>query len=254
LVGTLRHAQHRRVPEMQQALARRHSAMAPRTVWHLLERDEALVALALAAPLRLQRVTTTHGRVILALDGRQPAGGHEGLWGLRDCLSAEVLLARSLLSATPAARADLLRAVRQALRVPIVGGISAGQSSSRCAVATAWPQVPHQLGHCHSRREAAKPVSEADRHAQKERNKHVRGGRPLERQLDTRTAPAAEVMRGSGSAGRRALTDDGHPPRAASGLKRSDRLTAISTRLERVAKRGPCLSPWAGSRRCSTGA
>jgi putative transposase len=38
----------------------------------------------------------------LALDGLQPDVGHEVLWVLRDCLSGEVLLARSLLSATSA--------------------------------------------------------------------------------------------------------------------------------------------------------
>ena len=35
------------------------------------------------------------GRVILALDGLQPDVGQEVLWVLRDCLSGEVLLARS---------------------------------------------------------------------------------------------------------------------------------------------------------------
>jgi hypothetical protein len=36
------------------------------------------------------------GRVVLALDGLQPDVGHEVLWVLRDCLSGEVLLTRSL--------------------------------------------------------------------------------------------------------------------------------------------------------------
>jgi hypothetical protein len=36
--------------------------------------------------------------VILVLDGLQPDVGHEVLWVLRDVLSGEVLLARSLLS------------------------------------------------------------------------------------------------------------------------------------------------------------
>jgi hypothetical protein len=254
LVGTLRHAQHRSVPEIHQELEHRRIAIAPRTVLHLLERYDELVALSLADPLRLQRVTQTHGRVILAIDGLQPDVGHEVLWVLRDCLSSEVLLARSLLSATQDDLADLMRAVQQALRVPIVGVISDGQSSIRCAVATALPTVPHQLCHFHYLREAAKPVYEADRHAKKELKKHVRGVRPLERQLEKRPDPEAEVIRGYCSAVRSALTDDGHPPLAASGLKLYDRLTAISTSLEGVAKRGPCLSLLSGSRRSSNGA
>jgi hypothetical protein len=70
--------------------------------------------------------------------------------------------------------------------------------------------------------------------------KRVRGIRPIERQLEGRTDPAAEVMRGYCSAVRSALTDDGRPPLAASGLKLHDRLTAISDSLERVEKRGAC--------------
>jgi hypothetical protein len=38
--------------------------------------------------------------VILALDGLQPDVGHEVLWVIREYLSGEVLLARSLLSGT----------------------------------------------------------------------------------------------------------------------------------------------------------
>ena len=254
LVGTLRHAQHRSVPEIHHELERRRIAIAPRTVLHLLERYDELVALALADPLRLQRVTKTHGRVILALDGLQPDVGHEVLWVLRDCLSAEVLLARSLLSATQEDLADLLREVKRALGVPIIGVISDGQSSIRCAVAKALPDIPHQLCHFHYLREAAKPVYEADRHAKKELKKRLRGVRPIERQLDKRTDPEAEVMRGYCNAVRSALTDDGHPPLAASGLTLHDRLSAISTSLERSAKRGCYPSPLSDFRRSSTGA
>ena len=78
----------------------------------------------------------------MALDGLQPDVGHEVLWVLRDCLSGEVLLARSLLSATQEDLAALLREVKQALTVPIVGVISDGQLSIRAAVAEALPQVP----------------------------------------------------------------------------------------------------------------
>jgi hypothetical protein len=38
--------------------------------------------------------------VILAIDGLQPDMGHEVLWVIRDCLSGEILLAQTLLSAT----------------------------------------------------------------------------------------------------------------------------------------------------------
>jgi hypothetical protein len=239
-VGQQRYGHHRSVPEIHQALVERRVAVAPRTVPNLLERYDELVALSLQDTARLRRLTQPQGRVILARDGLQPDVGQEVLWVLRDCLSGEVLLARSLLSATHTALAVLLREVKQALDVPIVGMISDGQLSIRRAVAHALPEVPHQLCHFHYLQEAAKPIYEADRHAQKVLKKHVRGVRPLERAAEGRTDPEAEVIRGSCSAVRRALTDDGRPPLAAAGLQLHDRLHAIAQSLERVETRGPC--------------
>ena len=243
LVGTLRYAQHRSVPEIHHELERRRVVIAPRTVLHLLERYDELLALSLTDTARLQRLTAAQGQVILALDGLQPDVGHEVLWVLRDCLSGVVLLARSLLSATHEDLATLLTEVRQSLQVPIVGVISDGQLSIRRAVAQALPKIPHQLCHFHYLREAAKPIYEADRHAKKELKKRVRGVRPLERQLAGRSDPEAEVVRGDCAAVRSALTDDGRPPLEASGLTLHDRLSAVTTSLERVEKRGPCLRP-----------
>ena len=61
------------------------------------DQDEAL---STADPQRLGPLLRDQGRVVLAIDGLQPDVGHEVLWVLRDCLSGEILLARSLLSAT----------------------------------------------------------------------------------------------------------------------------------------------------------
>jgi len=239
-VGTLRYAQHRSLPEIHQHLRHRGVAIAPRTVTHLLERYDELLTLSLTDTARLQRITQSQGRVILALDGLQPDVGHEVLWVLRDCLSGEVLLARSLLSATQPDLAVLLRTVRQNVPVPIVGIVSDGQLSIRGAVAEVFSDVPHQLCHFHYLHEAAKPMYDADRHAKKARKKRVRGVRPIERRLEGRRDPEAEVVRGYCAAVRSALTDDGRPPLEASGLKLHDRLTAMTARIERVEKRGPC--------------
>jgi hypothetical protein len=214
-----------------------------------LERYDELLALSLQDTIRLERLTQGRGQVLLALDGLQPDVGHEVLWVLRDCLSGEVLLAQSLLSSTQEDLAELLRAVKQALKVPIVGIITDGQPSIRRAVAKALPEVPHQLCQFHYLREAAKPIYEADRHAKKERKKHVRGVRPIERQLEGRRDPEAKVISGYCSAVRSALTDDGPAPLAASGLKLHDRLHAITHSLERVEKRGLCPRLSCASRR-----
>ena len=103
--------------------------------------------------------------------------------------------------------------------------------------------MPHPLCHFHYLHEAAKPIYEADRHAKKVLKKYVRGVRPLERAVEGRTDPEAEVIRGYCSAVRSALTDDGRPPLAAAGLQLHERLNAMTQSLGRVEKRGPCPRP-----------
>src|SRR5947209_2275100 len=165
LVGRLRHAEHRSVPEIHQELTRRGVAIALRSVSNLLDRYDELRALATADRERLHALLRKQRRVVLAIDGLQPDVGHEVLWVLRDCLSGEILLARSLLSATVQDLKALVTEVRRALPVPIRGVISDGQSTIRKAVARALPGVPNPLCHFHYLREAAQPIYEADRHA-----------------------------------------------------------------------------------------
>jgi hypothetical protein len=238
LVGTLRYISHRSIPEIHQALHDRGVSIAERTVTHLLQRYEELVALRLSEKPRLRECFKEQGQVILALDGLQPDVGHEVLWVLRDCLSGEILLIRSLLSACEADLANLLREVQQALNVPIRGVISDGQHSIRNAVQAVLPDVPHQLCHFHYLREAAKPVYEADRHAKKELKKYLRGVRPIERSVEHRRDAEADAVRGYCLAVRSALTDDGRPPLGAPGLKLHERLSTIVASLTRVSEKG----------------
>src|SRR5262249_41093504 len=93
-VGRLRYAEHRSIPEIHQARTRRGALLAQRTVTNLLDRYDELRALQVADPKRLRPLLAQQGRVVLAIDGLQPDVGHEVLWGLRDCLSSEVLLTR----------------------------------------------------------------------------------------------------------------------------------------------------------------
>src|SRR6266516_3206454 len=198
-VGQQRYGHHRSVSDIHQALLERRVAVAPRTVTKLLERYDELVALSLQDTTRLQRITQVRGRIILALDGLQPDVGHEVLWVVRDCHSGEILLARSLLSATVEDLKGLLTEVRQALPVPIRG-----------------------------------VIYDADRHTKKELKKRVRGVRPIERQAEKEQSKEAEVVRDYCAAVRAAVTDDGRPPLAASGLKLHERLTKTAASLDRV--------------------
>jgi Transposase, Mutator family len=238
LVGRLRYAEHRSVPEIRAHLVGRQVAVSERTVTNLLDRYDELLAVALADDRRLRRLLASQQKVILAVDGLQPDVGHEVLWVLRDVLSGEVLLAKSLLSARQQDLAGLLSAVKASCPVPVAGVVSDGQRSIRKAVAAVFPGVPHQLCQFHYLREAARPIYEADRHAKKELKKKLRGVRKVERQVESRTDAEAEVVRGYCAAVRSALTDDGRPPLEASGLKLHARLEAIAGSLERAEKGG----------------
>jgi hypothetical protein len=238
-VGRLRHAEHRSIPEIHAELARRGVVIAERTVTNLLDRYDELLALSCSDASRLKRITSTAGRVILAVDGLQPDVGHEVLWVIRDVISGEALLARSLLSSTQADLAKLLDEVKDALSVPIAGVVSDGQSSIRKAVKKSLDGVPHQLCQFHYLREAARPVYEADRHAKVQLKKKVRGIRPIEREIEGRDDAEAKAIRGYCAAVRSALTDDGRAPLEAPGLKLAGRLEEVATSLDRVAgKRG----------------
>jgi hypothetical protein len=240
-IGSWRYREHRSVPEMHAALRACGLPISERTVTNLLDRYDELVALTVLDVERLRRLTQAHGRVILALDGLQPDVGHEVLWVLRDCLSGEVLLTRSLLSATEADLAPLLEEVRDALDVPIAAVVSDGQQSIRKAVARALPDLPHQLCQFHYLREAATPVFAADRHAKKELKKRVRGIRPIERSVEERDDAAAALVRGYAVAVRSALTDDGVAPLDAPGLRLHERLTKIVASVQRVEEKGADL-------------
>ncbi len=141
-IGRLRHAEHRSLPEIHAELTRHGVPICVRSVGNLLDRYDELLALSLSDVAQLRRLTAAAGRVILALDGLQSDVGHEVLWVLRDVLSGDVLLARSLLSSGQDDLARLIVEVKEALEVPIAGVISDGQHSIRKAVAEALPGVP----------------------------------------------------------------------------------------------------------------
>jgi hypothetical protein len=248
-VGAQRFGEHRSVPEIHRSLQARQLNVCERSVTNLVQRYEELVSLQVLDRPRLNERLRAQGRVVLAIDGLQPDVGNEVLWVIRECLSGEVLLARPLLSGTEPDLATLFRELLPVLPVPIVGVISDGQQSVRKAVASALPGVPHQLCQFHYLREAGHFIFEADRHAKKELKKQVRGIRPIERELETRTDAEAVAARAYCLAVRSALTDDGRVPLDAAGLRLVDRLAAIQASLDRVAEKRGSL---ATSGECAT--
>ncbi len=236
-IGAGRYQEHDTVAEMHRELTSRGVVMALRTVDNLLGRYEELVSVV--ATLAQRGRWQQQGRLILAVDGLQPEKGHEVLWVVREVLSSAVVLARSLLtSGRDDLRGLLHEAVAELDGVPVVGVISDGQLAIRQAVSDVWPGVPHQLCQFHYLREAGRPIWEADRHAQKELRKRVRGVRTVERAVEERTDSEAEVIRGYCAAVRGALSDSGQPPLEPGGLHLQQRLAAITASLDRVTAKG----------------
>jgi hypothetical protein len=248
LIGMLRYREHRSIPEIHRFLQERHVAIAQRTVTYLLERYEELLALRLADQARLKDILKQQGHVILALDGLQPYKHHDVLWVLRDTLSGEVLLARSLDSARQDDLADVLREVKDALPVPIVAVISDAQRPIRLAVQQVLPDVPHQLCQFHYLKEAAKPIVEADHHAKTELKKYTRGVREIERSVSKREDQEAKTIRGYCLAVRSTLADEGKPPLHLPGLLMHERLKTILASLERVEEKRGCQPSWSSLR------
>src|SRR5438552_13847910 len=228
LIGQWRFREHRSVPEMHRALLSRGVSITERSVTHLMQRYEELVALRILDHERIKMRLQQQGHVILAIDGLQPDVGHEVLWVVRDCLSEEILLARPLLSSTQGDLTVLLTEVKcqlKQLEVPVKGVISDGEETIGSAVAFVFPEVPHQLCQFHYLKDATKPLYEADRNAKTQLKKHLRGVRPIERALEEHRTPENDAIRGYCLAVRGSLTDDGRTPLQPSGLKLPDRVT-----------------------------
>lgn len=232
------------MPQIHQALRQKGVNICQRSVSNVLDRYDELLSVSVTDGNRIEKLLGSQKQVILAIDGLQAQVGHEVLWVIRDCLSESILLARSLLSSRGSDLSEMICEVVEALPQTCAAVVSDGQLSIRNAVAQALPGIPHQLCHYHYYKEAFKPLTEADRHAKKELKKLVRQRtcphvvRPIERSVADQQDPISEVVNGYCLAVRSALTDDGHPPLDAPGLRLHERLTHIHSSLDSVEKRG----------------
>ena len=240
LVGALRYREHQSVPEIHRGLRERGVAIAERTVTNLLDRYDELVATSAG---RRRPAAGGPGRAGAGDPGaRRPAAGRRARGAVG---RARVPVGRGPARQEPAVldgrgpgRAAARGRRRQsACRSPAWSATASTRSAGRSR--RALPGVPHQLCQFHYLREAALPIFEADRHAKKELKKRVRGVRPVERSVEGRDDPEAEAVRGYCAAVRSAITDDGRPPLAASGLKLAGRLEAVAASLDRAAQKDP---------------
>jgi transposase len=244
-IGHLRYGQHQTRAEIWRYLDEETPVeISERHVQNLLE-----VYLALLRASRqdlcqhLSATVAEHGGIVVALDGLQPEQGNEQLWVVREVLSGAVLGAANLQQATASMLEPLLRPIQQC-GLPVLGVISDAQQSIRVAVATVFPNVPHQLCQYHALREAAEPLWEVDRHLLVEAKKELRGLREVEERIrrpsePEPTDPAAMVVLDTVLALRQTVRERGLLPFDFAGLRVLEALHELGETLDRcLAKRG----------------
>jgi hypothetical protein len=254
LVGQLRLAQHHTLDQTHQALQARlapfHQTISRRETLYLFDAYATLVRAAhdVATDYAWQAQVRATGGLIISIDGIQPDKGNETVYLVRDVLSGRLLAAENVrASTTPVIQALLAPVV--ALGLPVLGAVSDAQESLCQAIAALWPEVPHQICQFHYLREASRPMYEVDRSVRKELRTAIQQPvRAVREQLERQTA-AARITDGAEAAQLAVLSDyalavqtalnlDGQQPFKYASVAVDDALSAITTSLDELAKRG----------------
>jgi hypothetical protein len=165
LVGYLKLHHHQTVDEVHCSIYQ--ISMSRRNVMYLFEAYSAL--LKAAAQNKSDPVfqdwlgqVRLDGGFIISIDGIQPDKGNETIYLVREVSTGRLLHAQNVgISDTKTIKEVFSPIV--ALDVPVKGVISDAQSSLRDAVASLWPDVPHQTCQFHYLQDVARPIFEADR-------------------------------------------------------------------------------------------
>ncbi len=255
LVGQLRLAQHQTVDESHTALQERLGPLgvtiSRREILYLFDAYCTLLRAAQSlAPdqLWLERARSSGG-VIISIDGIQPDKGSETIYLVRDVITGRLLAAENVrISDTPTITA-LLRPIHD-LGIPVIGAISDAQESLLQAIATLWPDVPHQVCQFHYLREASRPMFDVDRKVRKQVRKALQQDvRTVRRQLELyrakldltspdnqRTVAQLAILDDYALAAQTALNLDALQPFQYASPAVDDALAAVATSLSGLQK------------------
>lgn len=132
------------------------------------------------------------GGLIISIDGIQPDKGNETIYLVREVSTGRLLHAQNVTTSDTETIKRVLSPV-MALGVPVRGAISDAQQSLRDAIASLWPNVPHQTCQFHYLQEAARPIFEVDRGMRAKMRKTLTDKlRPLRPQIERRIQSAAQ--------------------------------------------------------------
>jgi hypothetical protein len=264
-IGHRRFARHRSTTEIRADLRDDYGiALSDDTIARSIRRYQVMIAARQQDPESLRRHYEGVDRIVLSIDGLQPEKGHETLYVVRELTGKRVWFAEPLLSATADEVRRLIARAREwadALGKTVVLWMSDRQDAFVTGIAAEFPGVPHRYCENHFLRDLAKPVLEADSHAEVQMRKEVRGLRKIERAvLEHRRAPEGGVTTAAGEAGadpspgdpacevvleycaavRGILDDDQGGPLQPPGLRMADALTEVRASIQRdlEAKKG----------------
>jgi hypothetical protein len=185
------------------------------------------------------------GGMLLSIDGIQPDKGNETVYLVREVLTGRMILAEPTRDSETEMLKRLLAPV-QALAVPVQGIVSDAQASLVCAIASLWPEVPHQICQIHALRDASKTIFEQDRKAKLAvRQKLQPKLRQYRSDLAKRKVSATECERAQydvldryAASAQAALHLDGLAPFRYGGLEMEEALAALQCSLEQIVKKG----------------
>ncbi len=259
LVGYLKLSQHKTVDEVHEAVNERlknyQISMSRRNVMYLFE---AYCALLKAASQNqndpsfqawLEQVKK-NGGCIVSLDGIQPDKGNETIYLVREVSTGRLIHAQNVITSDEKTIKKVLSKVVE-LDVPVVGIISDAQQSLREAIASLWPDVPHQTCQFHYLQDAARPIFELDRTTRAKMRKTLTEKlRPLRPQIERRVSTIAEekteeaqnereqlqILSDCVLAAQASCHVDGKLPFDYPGLKGYQELDALDASLEEIKK------------------
>jgi hypothetical protein len=260
LVGYLKLHHHQTVDEVHQNVNERlkdyQMSLSRRNVTYLFEAYGTLLKVAAkntsdpAFQDWLGQVRL-NGGFLISIDGIQPDKGNETIYLVREVITGRLLHAQNVRTSDTENIKQVLSAVI-ALDVPVLGIISDAQQSIRDAVASLWPDAPHQTCQFHYLQEAARPVFEFDRSVRAKMRKtlteKLRPLRPqIERQMQSLTQVQTEeaynerqqmhILDSYVVAAQASCHVDGKLPFDYPGLKGYQALDALDQSLQKLKKR-----------------
>ena len=260
LVGYLKLHHHQTVDEVHQGVNERlktyQISMSRRNVMYLFEAYGSLLKAAAqnksdpAFQDWLGQVRLDGG-FLISIDGIQPDKGNETIYLVREVITGRLLHAQNVRTSDTETMKQVFLPVID-LDVPVLGIISDAQQSIRDAIASLWPDVPHQTCQFHYLQEAARPIFEFDRAMRAKMRKTLTEKlRPLRPQIERRIQSLAEVQTEEAHNERQQMQIidsyvvaaqaschvDGKLPFDYPGLKGYQALDALDQSLQQVKKR-----------------